>query len=81
MIVRLPIQAEQPTELATIQAANPSPLNVLLVEDDPNIRDIEAEYLRGDGHTVTTATNGQEGWQTFRTGRFDLVVANGPCPR
>ncbi len=56
------------------------PLNILLVEDEPLIRDIEAEYLRSDGHTVTTATTGKEALKRFHTDRFDLVVADRAMP-
>ena len=79
--VHLPVQQpDRKTEGAPIRSGRTLPLNVLLVEDDPNIRDIEVEYLRGDGHAVATATNGQEGLARFRTGQFDLVVADRAMP-
>ena len=78
--VRLPVPAEQQAEDAPTHTAARSPLNVLLVEDDPYIRDIEAEYLRGDGHAVATATNGKEGLAKFRASHFDLVLADRAMP-
>lgn len=80
IIIHLPVQTEPSTGLAPVRAAHGPSLNVLLVEDDPNIRDIEAAYLRGDGHAVVTATNGQEGLATFRATPFDLVVADRAMP-
>ena len=36
--------------------------------------------LNSQGHTVETATNGREGLDRFRTGRFDLVVTDRAMP-
>lgn len=52
------------------------PLRVLLVEDDPLVREVVAEYLRRDEHEVATAVNGVEGLEKFVTGNFELVVTD-----
>lgn len=52
------------------------PLRVLLVEDDPVVREAVAEYLRPDAHEVSTAVNGPEGLEKFTTGSFDLVLTD-----
>ncbi len=65
---------------ARASQAPPRPLRVLLVEDESQVRDIEAEYLRRDGHLVETAADGREGLEKFRRGRFDLVVADRAMP-
>jgi CheY-like chemotaxis protein len=74
--VRLPIHAEQqaPDKITA------HPLRVLLVEDEPLIGDIEAEYLRQAGHTVVTAGNGRDGVDKFRADKFDLVVTDRAMP-
>ena len=54
---------------------------MLVVEDEPLLRDIEAEYLSCDGHTVETACNGSEGLLKFRQNRFDLVLADRAMPQ
>lgn len=51
-------------------------LRVLLVEDDPLVREVVAEYLRRDEHEVATAVNGLEGLEKFVAGNFDLVVTD-----
>jgi PAS domain S-box-containing protein len=76
--VRLPAFAQ--TGAPVTAQFPPRPLRVLLVEDESQVRDIEAEYLRGDGHTVETAADGREGLETFRRGRFDLVVTDRAMP-
>jgi signal transduction histidine kinase len=52
------------------------PLRVLLVEDDPRVRELVSEYLRHDQHEVITAVNGLEGLEMFKAGDFDLVVTD-----
>ena len=32
---------------------------ILLVDDDPTIREVVERYLRGDGHEVVTAADGE----------------------
>jgi PAS domain S-box-containing protein len=79
VVVRLPVLAENCTALP-MSAAPSHPLRVLLVEDEPQVCDIEAEYLRGDGHFVETAADGSEGLERFKAGHFDVVVADRAIP-
>ncbi len=51
-------------------------LRVLLVEDDPAVREAVSEYLRCDSHEVSTAVTGREGLEKFVEGNFDLVVTD-----
>jgi PAS domain S-box-containing protein len=79
-IIHLPAVKEQQVQHRPPASNGVQPLRVLVVEDDAQFRDIEAEYLRGDGHSVETATNGREGLQKFQSERFDLVVADHAMP-
>ncbi|MBI3880247.1 MAG: PAS domain S-box protein [Verrucomicrobia bacterium] len=56
------------------------PLKVLVVDDEPLIREILDEYLRGDVHEVVTANDGQEGLACFHAGKFDLVLTDKAMP-
>src|SRR6266545_8383565 len=60
--------------------APPRPLRVLVVDDDPRVRDVLVGYLNIDGHAAETATNGQEGLDRFNKGTFDLVVTDCAMP-
>src|SRR5690606_8080097 len=40
---------------------------ILVVEDDPEIRDLVAEILRDEGYEVESAANGQEALEILRT--------------
>ncbi len=55
-------------------------LHVLVVDDEPPARDVVAEYLTGDGHSVETAINGHDGLDKFRADWFDLVVTDQGMP-
>ncbi len=48
--------------------------SVLVVEDEPTVRETLAESLAEDGLTVTTAANGPEALERFREDRPDLVL-------
>ena len=54
---------------------------ILLVEDDPSIREVTAIGLRGAGFTVDTAADGQAGLDRFRGDPFDLVLLDVMLPR
>ncbi|WP_370614563.1 response regulator transcription factor [Mumia sp. Pv 4-285] len=48
--------------------------HVLVVEDDPAVRDVVRRYLERDGHRVSTAADGETGLLLARTESPDLVV-------
>jgi CheY-like chemotaxis protein len=52
------------------------PLHVLLIEDDPLVREVVSEYLRRDEHEVSSAVTAREGLEKFAAGAFDLVVTD-----
>jgi two-component system response regulator MtrA len=54
---------------------------ILLVEDDPSIREITAIGLTAAGFAVTTANDGVEGLERFRSEPFDLVLLDIMLPR
>ena len=47
---------------------------VLVVDDDPTVREVVVQYLRVGGHDVVEATDGETALELHRTGRHDLVV-------
>jgi two-component system response regulator MtrA len=54
---------------------------ILLVEDDPSIREVTAIGLRNAGFEVETAADGQAGLERFTTTPFDLVLLDVMLPR
>lgn len=80
--VRFPAHADQAARPVAppVPAAVNHPLRILVVEDEPMIRQIEAEYLATDGHVVETAADGGEGLSKFHAGKFDLVLVDRAMP-
>ncbi|MEK7866708.1 MAG: CHASE domain-containing protein [Planctomycetota bacterium] len=56
-------------------------LRVLVVDDEPMIREVVKSYLELDGHTVETACDGQEALERFLGGAWDLVLTDAAMPR
>ncbi|HEV8045543.1 MAG TPA: response regulator transcription factor [Rubrobacter sp.] len=54
---------------------------VLIVDDEPNIREVVGLYLRRDGHDVVSAADGEEALEVFRKSEPDLVVLDLMLPR
>jgi CheY-like chemotaxis protein len=52
----------------------PRPLNVLVVDDNPDAGILLAEYLRAFGHQVTVAWNGEDALEAAREARPKVVL-------
>lgn len=55
-------------------------LRILVAEDDPRVREVVRAYLAGDGHAVEPAPDGEQAWERFQAGRFDVVIADRAMP-
>jgi len=67
------------------EAAKPAPppsatLRILVVEDEPLVREVITVYLDEDHHQVVTAENGREGLEKFKAGEFDIVMTDRAMP-
>ncbi len=58
------------------RVAAPFSARVLVVDDEIDLVAVMRDALTREGHTVTTATGGQEGIQQFRQGTFDAVLTD-----
>ena len=54
---------------------------LLLVDDEPGIRTAVQAYLQGEGFEVSTAVDGEEGWQKAQQLFPDLVISDVMMPR
>jgi signal transduction histidine kinase/ActR/RegA family two-component response regulator len=79
-ILSLPIvEQQQPREIVAAPTTTRS-LHVLLVDDEDLVRRILNEFLLGDDHIVETASNGREGIDKFKKGKFDVVILDRAMP-
>ena len=82
LIIRLPATQQQIGQEDEEVVATPTrQLHILVVDDEPAIRKVVAEYLTVDGHTVETACDGREALDKFTSGKFDLVVTDRAMPK
>jgi two-component system phosphate regulon response regulator OmpR len=62
-----------PRDSGRMDNATPSP-NLLLVDDDPRLRDLLQRYLEGQGFAVKGVGDGAQMQQALDRGHFDLIV-------
>ncbi|EDY16229.1 histidine kinase [Chthoniobacter flavus Ellin428] len=79
--VSLPLEKRSKPPEAPKPAAPPTnTLRILVVEDEPLVREVISVYLAEDQHDVTTAENGRVGLEKFKEGTFDLVMTDRAMP-
>ncbi len=76
--IRLPLRDDLPDAADT--SVEIDPISILLVDDEPNVLKIIAQFLTSLGHTVTTASGGQEALEIFGREHFDLVITDMAMP-
>jgi DNA-binding response OmpR family regulator/signal transduction histidine kinase len=54
---------------------------IMVVDDEPNIREVVGQYLRRDGYVVVPAADGEEALRLYKRERPDLVVLDLMLPR
>jgi DNA-binding NtrC family response regulator len=82
VIIRLPLRKQKTTGelLSFISEPAPHSQRVLLVDDEPRVRQLLAQYLTRDGHSVETAMNGRDGLEKFSAEKFDVVITDRAMP-
>lgn len=83
--VALPLQARPPATTMPVATPSSSPakpgVSILLVDDEPEVRDVLAELLAGEGHRVDTAEDGQAALERLEQTTYDLIVSDLRMPR
>src|SRR5512134_506285 len=49
---------------------------ILLIDDDPGVRESTGRMLRAAGYTVQTAATGEEGFELAKTDGFDVILSD-----
>ena len=57
------------------------PRSILLVEDDNDLRYLNAEVLKQSGYQVDTAEDGASGWRALNAKRYDVLITDHTMPR
>ena len=74
------MQAGKPAG-ATLQCGTGSPRRILVVEDDRDLRQINAMLLHHAGYHVDTAEDGASGWSALQASRYDVLITDNTMPR
>ncbi len=53
---------------------------ILVIDDEPHIVHVVALKLRNAGHDVTTAADGEEGYELAATGDFEMIITDIQMP-
>ena len=61
--------------------AEPTPVRLLLVDDEPGLRTAVQAYLEDEGFAVTTAVDGEDGWAKAQELLPDVVISDVMMPR
>lgn len=48
--------------------------SIVLVEDEPLLRELFEQRLQAEGHVVKSAVNGKEGWDLIQKARPELIL-------
>ena len=56
------------------------PPRLLLVDDDPDIRSLNADVLVRAGYHVDTAENGVAGWKALQANQYDVLITDNTMP-
>ena len=72
-----PDNAAPPAEAS----AAATPIRLLLVDDEPGLRTAVKAYLDDEGFDVTTANDGEQGWQVAQELLPDVVITDVMMPR
>ncbi len=76
-----PPSGPDPSEAGADAAAPAAPARLLLVDDEPGLRAAVTAYLEDEGFAVTTANDGEEGWQKAQELLPDVVISDVMMPR
>ena len=76
----LPLYKEQAGAKAVDAVPVSESLRVLVVEDEPLVREVISVYLTEDHHQVEVAGNGREGLEKFQAGQYDIVLTDRAMP-
>lgn len=79
--IRLPAYSgERSKDAGTKPPQLVCPLRILVVDDEPLVGAVTAEFLIADGHSVEIAADAPEGLRKFHAGQFDLVITDRAMP-
>ena len=59
--------------MANSKASGGTTYNILVVDDEPNIRELLSRYLESEFYVVDVAEDGREAWQKVQNKKYDCT--------
>ncbi|MBI3029213.1 MAG: GAF domain-containing protein [Candidatus Rokubacteria bacterium] len=79
--IRLPVGQEIPAASdKTLPLKPPRSAKILVIDDEPEVREVLDELLASQGHAVVACADGRSGLTALEDGRFDLVITDLAMP-
>jgi PAS domain S-box-containing protein len=78
--ITFPVREAAPKTKTSGPSPQTQPLRVLVVDDEPQVRQVLSALLTSEGHEVLTAKDGVEGLRCFLNSKFDLVITDKAMP-
>jgi CheY-like chemotaxis protein len=63
-----------------MEQGEPKPIRILIVDDEPMVREVVVLYLRDGRHEVTEAEDAAQALEKFQSGTFDVVLTDRSMP-
>ncbi|MFH0931098.1 MAG: ATP-binding protein [Candidatus Zixiibacteriota bacterium] len=79
-ILKFPLARIIQKEEKEISIIDFQPANILVIDDEKNMRDMVLEMLTTQGHSVTLAVDGAQGIEFFKRRDYDLVLTDLTMP-
>jgi len=80
MIKNNNLQAEEPAGTAR-PSRSETPKRILVVDDEPLLRQIYTEMLSHGDYTVATAEDGAAAWAALQVNDYDLLITDNNMPK
>ena len=74
------ISCKESPRTSTVAPAIP-PRRILVVDDDPDTRQLSVDVLVNANFEVDAAIDGADGWEALRAKHFDLLITDNTMPR
>jgi len=78
--IRLPLKLPNPVASGSSESVRGKRLRVLVVDNEPLLREIVEALLTDNGHIVATAESGEAALQRLQSLQFDLVITDKAMP-
>ena len=80
MIIRLPAAQSHQVSVSHQVVTRASPMHVLVIDDEEDVRHVLAEYLSADGHQVDVADGPAAGLRKIKAFRYNLIITDRAMP-